>query len=114
MNDFQIGMLLEAIDAKNIEKIKLLTKDIKESNKNLDIVFEIYNNRLLTFERLKFIIKNCFSFLKISTTLIKKLLEDDNIELLDIIFNTFKFFDKESILKLLLLYENKIALSTNV
>jgi len=105
MNDLKIDYFVNAIDNKYIEKF------IKNNIFNYDVVFEIYNNGLLTTERLQFIIKNN-NYIKISTNLIKKLLKDKEINLLDIIFNNFKIFDNEFILKLIFYHKNNTSLST--
>jgi len=112
MSNLQINLFIEAIDVKNIETIKFLTENLSKNNKHIDIIFEIYNQGLLTLERLKFIVETCSSFLNVSLALVKQLLKEDNFELLDIIFIRNIFFDKESILNLLCFYENKKAIST--
>jgi len=43
--------------------------------------------------------------------LIKKLIKDDNVNLLDIIFEKFKFLDKEFIIELPLHYKNRKSIS---
>jgi len=100
MNDLNIDNYIKMIDNKNIEKI------IRNN-----IVLELYNNELLTTERLQFIITNANNYTKFSTNLIKKLLEDNKVELLDIIFNNFKIFGNEFILKLIFYHKNNISLS---
>jgi hypothetical protein len=40
-------------------------------------------------------------------------MKKENVSLLDIIFNNFKFYDKDFILQLLLYYKNKTAMSTS-
>ena len=112
MSNLQINLFIEAIDVKNIETIKFLIENLSENNKHFDIIFEIYYQDLLTSDRLKFIVETCSPFLNVSSALVKQLLKDDNFELLDIIFKSNIFFDKESILNLLCFYENKKAIST--
>jgi len=108
MAKLQIDPYIEAIDNKNIDKIKLL----KENNIGKDIVFEIHNNGLLTAERLQYIVQNKCEYLTITLTLIKKLLKEDNFELLDIIFSQAKLYDNEFIKILLFHRKNNIPLST--
>jgi len=68
-----IQSYLNAIDNKNINEIKQLTiKNNKNKNeKDIDIVYRMYNNYQLNNERLLFIIENCTSYLNISSCLIK-------------------------------------------
>jgi len=104
--------LIVAIDYKNIYDIEKLSNDINK-NYHMDVIFELYNNKLLTSERLQFIMKNCTKYFNISSNLIKKLIkEDDNISFLDIIFSYLRFYDNKTILELLLHYKNKKKLST--
>ena len=104
--------IIEAIDTKNIEDIKFLNKDMNENNKN-DIIFELYNNNLLTSERLQFIMNCCTKYFNISPNLIKKLISESKVTFLDIIFNYIKFYDNEFILHLLIYYKNKTTISTS-
>jgi len=71
----------------------------------------MYNNNLLTIERLQFIMKYCINYFNISSDLIKKLLKDEKVTLLDVIFSNFKFYDNKFILQLLLYYNNKTTIS---
>ncbi|KAL6635594.1 hypothetical protein U3516DRAFT_500399, partial [Neocallimastix sp. 'constans'] len=71
----------------------------------------IYDNSLLTTERLHFIIRKCTSYLYVSISLMKKLINDNNTELLLFILKHLSFFDNELVLKLLLLYRNKTPIS---
>ena len=64
-------------------------------------------------ERLHFITEKCTKHLNISSNLIKRLVKEENIKLLDIIFNSLKFYDNAFILQLLLHFKNKIAISTS-
>ncbi|KAG4102796.1 hypothetical protein H8356DRAFT_1032313, partial [Neocallimastix lanati (nom. inval.)] len=117
-NDF-IVYCVRAIDAKNTNKIKYLINTINKKksiihNNKVDIILEIYNNNSLTTERLQFIIESCNDFLKVSSDLTKKLIKDDNIILLDVIFKQFKFFDNEFIIGLLLNYRNKTPIDLNI
>jgi hypothetical protein len=47
------------------------------------------------------------NYLDIPTALVKKLWENNEISLLDIILNSLKFFDNDFIIRLLSLYQNK-------
>ena len=72
----------------------------------------MYNKSELNSERFKFIIENFTAYLTISSSLIKKLMKDNNKELLEILFkNHLKFFDNNFILNLLNYYKNRIPLS---
>eukprot|EP00833_Pecoramyces_ruminatium_P007802 jgi/Orpsp1_1/1181834/evm.model.c7180000078802.1 len=104
-----IEKYLKAIDKGKIDKIK----DLLNKNKNIkqDIVLEIYNKNLLTYKRLNFIIKNCSNDLNISYSLIKSIIKDDNIVLLDLLFDNFKFYDNKFILDILLIYKYKTPIS---
>ena len=81
--------IINAIDNKNIDEIEKLSKKINK-NKKIDIIFEIYDNKLLTSERLHFIMNYCNKYFNISSNLMKKLIKDKNVDLLDIIFNHLK------------------------
>jgi len=72
----------------------------------------LYNNNLLTSELLHSIMKACSKYFNKSSNLIKLLIEDEEIALLDIIFNGLKFYDNEIILRFLLYYKNKTTIST--
>ena len=72
----------------------------------------MYKNKLLTIERLQFIMKECIKYLKVSSKLIKRLMKDKNVYLLDIIFKNLKFYDLDLVLMLLFIYNNKTAIST--
>eukprot|EP00833_Pecoramyces_ruminatium_P017504 jgi/Orpsp1_1/1191536/evm.model.d7180000086760.1 len=66
-NNKLIKSYVKAIDSINIKKIKKLTKkiDIK------DVIFELYDKKYLTLERLKFLLTNGSKDLNISFPLIK-------------------------------------------
>ena len=51
--------------------------------------------------------------MSLSSNLIKELMKDNKITLLDIIFNHLKFYDNEFILQLLFHYKNKTAMTTS-
>jgi len=108
----EILLYVEAIDNKNREEIKNLIINGNNTNKK-DVVYELYENNLLTAERLQFIIENCNNDLKISTPLIKRLIKDNSIEILQIIFKSIKFFDHDFILNLLFYYKNRKPLSSD-
>jgi len=57
--------------------------------------------------------KDCIKYFIISTNLIKRLMKDEKVTLLDIIFKNLKFFDRDFILHLLLCYQRKIAVSSS-
>jgi len=105
-----MNAIANAIDAKNIDNIKILSNSININDKN-DIIFELYNNELLTSKRLNFIVNNCTKYFNVSSNLIKKLMKEKETILLDIIFNHLKFFDNEIILQFLFYYKNKKAIS---
>ena len=100
--------------AKISTSIKYLSKNINENDKNnkVDIIFELYNNNLLTPERLQFLMNECTKYFSRSSNLIKSLIKDEKVTLLDIIFNSLKFYDNELVLRLLLYYKIKTAVST--
>jgi len=103
---------LISIDEKNKNKIKSLLNKNNEHNIKRDIVYEMYNEHELNSERLQFIIENCTPYLNISSPLIKKLMKDNNRNLLELLFkNHFKFFDNIFIINLLNVYKNKTAMS---
>jgi len=56
--------------------------------------------------------EKCTKYLNISSNLIKRLIKDGDIYLLDIIFNILKFYNNDFILRFLLCYNNRTALST--
>lgn len=109
---------VKAIDNKDIDKIKKLNNDINiiNDNKDIDIVLEIYNKKLLSSERLEFLIKNQSRTSKITPKLIRRLLNCSYYEfyLLNIIFNhllNIFDFDNESIMELLLHYKNRTPMA---
>ena len=107
-----IQSVLTAIDNKNKHIIENLYYENYKSFIEKDIIYEIYNENKLNSERLQFIIGNCTSYFNISSSLINKLMKDNNKELLEILFkNHFKFFDNEFILYLLYNYNNKTPVS---
>jgi len=112
------NFVINVIDNKNINEIEKLKNYFTKNNKNdknntNDIIFELYNNKLLTTERLQFIMKNCSKYFEISSNLIKKLIKDEKVDLLDIIFSHLYFYDNAFILQLLLYYKNKTKISVS-
>ncbi|KAG4086158.1 hypothetical protein H8356DRAFT_1357339 [Neocallimastix lanati (nom. inval.)] len=71
----------------------------------------IYKNGLLTSNRLNFMIKKYSDILYISSSLLKKLIIKNEIQLLNIIFGNFKFYGNDFIKMLLFQYKNKISTS---
>jgi len=111
-DDNLIQLYIAAFDKKNTEVIKFLYNLNIEKNIENDIVYELYNKNELNSERLQYIIENCTSFLNISSSLMKKLMKNNNKTLLEILFKYhLKFFDNEFILNLLKYYENKTQVS---
>ena len=110
-NDLKLDSYVKIIDKKKVDEIKKLHS---EGNNKEDIVYELYDKQLLTPKRLNFIIKNWSNYLSISSSLIKRIIKEDNFKLFEIIFENFKFFDSDFILSILLnYYKNKISISTS-
>ena len=84
----KIDSYVEAIEGESVDMIKKLTTNVIKG----DIVLEIYKNNLLTVKRLKFIVEKCMNYLYISISLIKRLMRNNNVELLKIVFNSINFF----------------------
>ncbi|KAG4081513.1 hypothetical protein H8356DRAFT_1067843, partial [Neocallimastix lanati (nom. inval.)] len=106
--DFQLNLFIKAIDTRNLDTItNFMNNDNSKCINKRDIVFEIYNKKLLTSEKLSFIIENYNNSLYISSSLMKALIKDNNNDLLEIIFNNFKFYDNEFIKWLLFQYRNQ-------
>ena len=112
MNQSNCNLYVSAIDNEDIKEIEELSRRIIKSNKD-DVIFEMYNKELLTADRLDFIMKNCTKYLNISSNLIKCLLRNREVNLLDIIFSHYKFYDNEFIVELLLYYKKKTPISTS-
>jgi len=110
----EIDTYIKVIENEDIIGLKELIKNNNHENCQKNIVLEIYNKHELSSKRLQFIMKNCSKYLNISSTFIRQLFKNDNVNLLDIIFDNFKFFDNEFINKLLFYYKNKIPLSSSV
>jgi len=112
IDDNLIQLHLAALDEKNKAVIEFLCNLNNKNNIKYDIVYEIYNKNELNSERLQFIIETCTAYLNISSSLIKKLMKNNDKELLEILFNShLKFFDVEFILNLLKYYGNKTPIS---
>jgi len=95
---------------KNSNNYEIKNENYETNSRNIekDIVYEMYNKNELSSERFQFIVENCTAYLNISSSLIKKLIKDNNEDLLEILFkNHFKFFDNNFILNLLKYYERK-------
>jgi len=116
-----IENLITAIDKKDKKKIEnsylYLLSTNNENNKIIkekDIVYEIYIKNKLNSERFQFIIENCISYINVSSFLIKKLMKDNNKDLLEILFiYHIKFFDIDIILKFLISHKNRIPISNS-
>ena len=100
--NIDIENLIMAIDKKNKKTIKnLYLYSLSTNNENnkiikeKDIVYEMYIKNKLNSERFQFIIENCTSYINVSSFLIKKLMKDNNKDLLEILF---KYHIKFSIL----------------
>ena len=98
---------VEAIEYESVDAIKKLTTNVIRE----DIVLKIYKNNLLTVKRLKFILEKCMNYLYISISLLKRLMKNNDIELLKIIFNSINFFDTDFIKTLLFYYKNKTPIA---
>ncbi|KAG4101209.1 hypothetical protein H8356DRAFT_279471 [Neocallimastix lanati (nom. inval.)] len=112
INKDNIDYYIEAIDLGNVERIKYQSAKDKHKHSSIDIVYEIFQRNRLDEDRLIFIIENCQNYLNISTKLIKILINYSQIQLLDAIFNNYKFFDNEFIKNLLYFYKYKNPIST--
>jgi len=112
INNNIIQSYLMAIDNKNKEDIIYLYNENSKNNIEKDTVYEIYKENKLNLERLQFILENCTVYLNISSSLIKKLIKDNNRELLEILFKKhLKFFNNKFILNLLRHYESKTSIT---
>jgi len=93
--------------------MKIFENIIKLKNINLEIdKFDIHIKNELIQELLNISINKGSSIIKIDSNLIKILMKNENVQLLDIIFDNLRFFDKELIMKFLFCYKYKKALST--
>jgi len=100
MEQLNIDSYIFAIDSKNKNNIESLFRSNSENNKDdkNEIIIELYNNNLLTVDRLQFIMNYCTQCLNISSNLIKRLVKKRRVTLLDIIFNSLKIYDNAFIL----------------
>lgn len=89
--DVFIRFHVSAIDSENLDFLNLLICYNTKKAISRDIVYEIYNKKWLNGKRLKFILNHGDMF-KISSRLIRRLLKDENLKLLDRIFEHLKFF----------------------
>ena len=97
---------------RNEEEIKYLYNKNNKYNNEKEIIYEMINQNVLKYERLEILIKFSIPILNTSPSLIKRLMKDDNKEILEILFkNHFKFFDKCIIINFLNYYKNKIPIS---
>ena len=72
---------IKAIDDENVNEIKLLThnNDNEFIKNKRDIIYELYDKNVLLKNRwLKFIIEKYSNYLNISSSLIKRLIKDNN------------------------------------
>ena len=96
-------------------KEKLNNKYIKSNKYSMvkDIIMDgMFNENKLNSEQLQIIIEMCAPVLNTISPLIKKLMNDNNKEILELLLkNNLKFFDNEFILTLLKYYERKMSLS---
>jgi len=96
-------------------KEKLNNKYIKSNKYSMvkDIIMDgMFNENKLNSEQLQIIIEMCAPVLNTISPLIKKLMNDNNKEILELLLkNNLKFFDNEFILTLLKYYERKMPLS---
>ncbi|ORY74671.1 hypothetical protein LY90DRAFT_502471 [Neocallimastix californiae] len=77
-----------------------------------DIALEAYNKNKLKINNSEVVIELNINDLYISSSLIRKLINDNKFEVLDIIFNNLNFYDNEFIKWLLYQYKNKISVSS--
>ena len=114
IDNILIQSYLMAIDNKNKNEIKNLY-EINNINKiKKDIVYKMYIDDKLNSERFQFIINNCTDYFNISSSLIKKLMKDNNKKLLEILFKDhIKCFNNSFIINFLNYYKNKISISNS-
>jgi len=110
----QLESYVKAIDKKNIDEIKILTKKDNSFTNKRDVVYEMYDEELLTPKRFEFIVKNCIIYLNISSSFSKRIIKEDNFEILNILFENYKFFNNKFIIYILTIhYKNKIPISNS-
>jgi len=97
---------------KNIAKIENLYKKTNKNTIEKDIIYEIYNNNRLKSKSLQKLIEICAPVLNNSSNIIKKLMKDNNEEILEVLFKSqLKFFDNFVIIDFLNYYKNKTSIS---
>eukprot|EP00833_Pecoramyces_ruminatium_P016083 jgi/Orpsp1_1/1190115/evm.model.d7180000076654.2 len=107
--DINICLYIAAIDLQNLEAIKILENEKTDKE---DIISEIFNRGFLNPDRIQFITKIDTGSLRVSSTLIKNLIKNKKGFILDVIFETFKFYTNDLIKNLLFYYKNKKPLSS--
>jgi len=110
--NYNMKLFLKFMNKGNIDILKTSIININNyHSEKIDIPLKIYKNGFLTLKRLDFIIKNCSDILYISSSLIRELIKNNEIQLLRIIFENFKFYDNDFIKMLLYQYKNKTSTS---
>eukprot|EP00833_Pecoramyces_ruminatium_P015503 jgi/Orpsp1_1/1189535/evm.model.d7180000072697.1 len=110
--DLYIRLFAYAIDDFNLDLLDyLISINIKKKARN--IIFDLYKKNYLNSDGLEFILYYRNNSIYISSYLIKILIQQDNIKLLDILFKYSKFFDNETILNFCYLSKYKNALSSS-
>ncbi|KAL6623867.1 ankyrin repeat-containing domain protein [Neocallimastix sp. 'constans'] len=110
MKYLDIDSFVSAIDNRDVNEIEILVNNNENIGK--DIIYEMYTRSLLTPRRLRFIMKNCLNYFNISSVLLKQLIKNGRIFILDNIFENIKIYDNDFILDLLIHYKNEKAIST--
>jgi len=92
-----IFQCIVAIDNKNLDQLKCLNKN-STKNKVGNIISEIYKLNMLIPKRLVFIFEECNKIINIPSSLIRIFLQNEETDLLNVIFKYSNFFDNECIL----------------
>jgi len=92
-----IFQCIVAIDNKNLDQLKCLNKN-STKNKIGNIISEIYKLNMLIPKRLVFIFEECNKIINIPSSLIRIFLQNEETDLLNVIFKYSNFFDNECIL----------------
>jgi len=109
---FQLTLL--AIDNENKVLLNyLLNKHIEQYYPSEDIVQYIYKKDELNKKRINFIIKNENKSFRLSSSLIKELINQENETMLDEIFSNLMFFDNQFIIECCIYNKNKVPLSVS-
>jgi len=109
---FQLTLL--AIDNENKVLLNyLLKKYIEQYYSSKDIVQYIYKKDELDKKRIKFIIKNENKSFRLSSSLIKELINQENETMLDEIFSNLMFFGNQFIIECCIYNKNKVPLSVS-